>query len=533
MDAPRVAPARPTIRTRLVAFAAEETQAVSERWVIAWLGVFLVVGAFLRLYKLGADSLWLDEIDTVTTAAFPLRQMFRAIAWHVSPPLDYIVLHSVLPLGRDETLVRLPAALFGILAIYLLYRAGRELLDVGVGLGAAALLAFSMAAIVYAREARMYSLFLCLTVCILWASARLIRKPVSRKRWAVAGAAALLALYTHYYAILVLAGLGLLWLAGCFWRGWNRELFARGGATFSAIGLLFAPWLPIMRQQFAASGGALGHALPRQDYWWIVRHFVSGGASMRFAWLFFFLFAVGLLYCVWKKPVVAGLLVAFTVLPALLAYYVPLISASVTPRNMIFLLPGYLTGVATGFSALAQLALALWQKRGRATRHSLLTPWLTVAGVTILALWSSASMIFPFYHADWWMRGPRTEWRQTAQFLQQSMRPGDLILVDHPRSRYLLSFYLDPLAIEGVTLNDFNYNPDSATSGVLRYVPIVSQDAPPEALAAAIADARTVWIVYPEQISAEAITLDADQWVAVDSPYNIPLASFAATTPEE
>jgi mannosyltransferase len=511
------------------AFAQEEKIGVSERWTLGWLGLLLAVGAFLRLSKLGADSLWLDEIDEVTMAALPLRQLLPSLTWHVSPPLEYLVMHLLAPFGRDETLVRLPAALFGIVAIYVLYQAGRRLMGDAAGLGAAALLTFSLTAISYAQEARMYSLFLLLTSLLLWCCAALIEEPLSWRRWGIAGGVAILTLYTHYYAAVTLFGLGVLWLAFCFWPRWNKAMFLRGFATFSAVALLFAPWVPTLLEQRARRAGALEYALPHSDYWWITRQFVSGGVSASWAWFYLFLFGVGLLYCLRRKPLVAGLLVAFTVIPALLVYFVPALAATMTPRNTIGFLPGYLVGVAIGFYALVHLALSLLVRRAGtlqpSPRASVVLFWVTVLGLVALALVPSYQMLRQHRSGmDWWMKGPRTDWRQTAHFLQQAMRPGDLIVTDNIRTRYQLSFYLDPLAIQGTNFYDFTYNPENTTSGANCFIPIIPSHAPPDALAEAMNRSSTIWLVYPEFTPPETPELPVSAFVPVDTDLNIPVA---------
>ncbi|HEX8683341.1 MAG TPA: glycosyltransferase family 39 protein [Ardenticatenaceae bacterium] len=498
-----------------------------DKWLMGVLGLLLAVGAFLRLYKLGKDSLWFDEIDALMMVALPLRQMFQGLAWHASPPLDYLVLRLISIFGRDETLVRLPAALFGIMAIYVLYRAGRQLAGTAVGLGAAAMLTFSMTAIVYAQEARMYSLFLFLTTVLLWCCGRLIEEPLSWRRWAITALAALLALYTHYYAVLVVAGLGFLWLGLCFWPRWNRALFVRGFGSFGGVAVLFAPWLPTMLEQSARRGGVLGYALAREDYWRVTRHFVSGGATNRYSWFYLFLFACGLVYCLRRKRLVAGLLCAFVVIPALLAYYVPSLSATVTPRNMIFLIPGYLIGIAAGFYALARFVLSIASRQlqppERApTLHSITTA-LTLAGLVVIALGSSMGMLRQYHSNGWWMRDARHDWRLTSQFLQRTMQPGDLVLVDAVRTRYTLSFYLDPLAIEGTNYYDFTYNPANADTGATRFVPVVTQHTSAPVLEEALAAAKTVWVINPAQIDFGSIGVDSTQIVPVEVS-NIPVA---------
>jgi len=512
---------------------------INERWIHSTIGLLIAIGSFLRLYKLGKDSFWFDEIDQITTAALPLRQLFQGLTWHVSPPLDYIILHFVLPLGRDETLVRLPAALFGIAAIYVLYRAGRTLHSVEIGIGAATLLTFSLAAIAYAQEGRMYSLFIFLTSLLLWRCAVLSKNPNSWQQWLMTSVVAVFLIYTHYYAALILFGLGLLWLTLSFWPRWpwqarqprNRALFVRGLLSFSLVGALFAFWVPTLLVQSARRSGALSYALAREDYWQTLVYYLSGGLRLPFAIFYLFLFALGFVYCLrqrsYSDPVrlIAGLLMAFTVIPALLAYFVPAISQTVTPRNMLCLLPAYLLGIALGFRFFVEQSLSqLARWRGVAWLQpflSLFIFWLTVVGIAVLALAPSYSMLRQFHDVGWWMKDARTSWRQTADLLMNSMQPGDVILVNNSRARYLLSFYLDPSVISGQTVSDFVRQSENHTLAGSRYIPILTMTAPVPMLRERLLLASGGFLLSPKPEALQAVGIDPAQLQTVETFNNI------------
>ena len=55
------------------------------KYGIALLAIVLV-GAFLRIYHLGTQSLWLDEVVSVAFAKVSVPQMVQATARDVHPP---------------------------------------------------------------------------------------------------------------------------------------------------------------------------------------------------------------------------------------------------------------------------------------------------------------------------------------------------------------------------------------------------------------------------------------------------------------
>jgi predicted membrane-bound mannosyltransferase len=79
----------------------------------------LVLGTFLRLWQLGQDSLWNDEAGVALVSLSPsLSEMIEAIRSHaMAMPLDYFLTRLMVNLSLDEAVLRLPSAVFGILAL--------------------------------------------------------------------------------------------------------------------------------------------------------------------------------------------------------------------------------------------------------------------------------------------------------------------------------------------------------------------------------------------------------------------------------
>ena len=113
------------------------------RYGIALLGIVLIA-AFLRLYHLGTQSMWVDEAWSVWISKLAVSQMVQATAADVHPPLYYVLLHYwIMVFGSSESAVRLLSALFGVLAIPTIYVVGRQLFNKEAGLAGALILALS------------------------------------------------------------------------------------------------------------------------------------------------------------------------------------------------------------------------------------------------------------------------------------------------------------------------------------------------------------------------------------------------------
>jgi 4-amino-4-deoxy-L-arabinose transferase-like glycosyltransferase len=124
-----------------------------------------VVATALRLYGLGEQPLWLDEATTADYAESGL--VGSVFAEPPNPPLFYVVEYVVVGwLGATEWALRLPAAVFGILAVPAAWAVARKLFPEprSTAQATAAVAAVSPFLIYLSQEARSYSLVILLTL---------------------------------------------------------------------------------------------------------------------------------------------------------------------------------------------------------------------------------------------------------------------------------------------------------------------------------------------------------------------------------
>lgn len=247
-----------------------------KRWQIA-IALVLVFGIVTRCVNVGHKVYWHDEVFTsirvlgysrtdinaIALTGEPVRaedllqlQQFApdktlsdtvsALVGHPEhPPLYYLLLRGWVAITGDAVAAfRSLSVLFSLLAFPLMYWLGWELFQsVQAGWIAIALLAVSPVHLLYAQEAREYSLWV---VTILLASITLIRaaKQPNWRNWSLYA----LALATGLYTTLLTGGVaiahGLFILITQRWPQWRNFLLAGAGAI-----LLFSPWLVIMHNQ--------------------------------------------------------------------------------------------------------------------------------------------------------------------------------------------------------------------------------------------------------------------------------------------
>ncbi len=136
------------------------------------LAALTLIGAILRLWNLGALPFIVDEgfhalaVEGLLQRGVP-KLDHGQLYWR-APLFTYFQGASALLLGHSEFALRLPAAVFGTLAIPLAYFLGRDLVDRRTGLVLAALIALSQWEIEFSRYARFYTLFQLLFMFGVW-----------------------------------------------------------------------------------------------------------------------------------------------------------------------------------------------------------------------------------------------------------------------------------------------------------------------------------------------------------------------------
>jgi len=225
------------------------------------LGAILTLALVLRIHTFSTRPLWDDE-------AWSLSFVYLENPWKIAsfglqrfhPPLLLLTHYFVCWLSAhllDTTIagLRAPSVLIGEIAIAVIYKAGATLLTSEAGLIAAVFSAVNVLLIIHSQEMRMYSLFLLLSWLSIVLLARALRLRTLRW-WALYGTATFFLIYTHNYAVFVLAAEMLYVLMSI--PGWRARvsLLARMWAFWAAA---YAPAVAIfarsLRSHVALQGG--------------------------------------------------------------------------------------------------------------------------------------------------------------------------------------------------------------------------------------------------------------------------------------
>lgn len=126
----------------------------------------LIAGAIMRVYKLGFQSLWRDELVIWHKSSSETITQILAQGHYDRRPSGYqIISHGVQRyFGDSEAALRAPSVIAGLLAIFMIYVLGKRIYGKKEGVWCAVLMACSWSPLFYSQEARPYAMLLCLAV---------------------------------------------------------------------------------------------------------------------------------------------------------------------------------------------------------------------------------------------------------------------------------------------------------------------------------------------------------------------------------
>lgn len=169
--------------------------------------LILFLGFVLRIYDLGGESLWLDEVFSVEMSRLSLIDMVKVIISEGDnyPPFYYMIMHFWVALfGDSEAATRLFSALVGTVSIFVIYKLGKLLFNKNIGLTAALILATSVFQVKYSQEVRAYALMGLLSMLSVYFFVRLLLNNGDIKYSLGYLVSSFLLVYTHYFGSLII-----------------------------------------------------------------------------------------------------------------------------------------------------------------------------------------------------------------------------------------------------------------------------------------------------------------------------------------
>lgn len=416
-------------------------------------------GAFLRFYNLTGKNMWVDEIACVNVAKLSIHDqvvytLYTPREIHLHPPLYTILLHLFLYLGDNELIARLPSAIFGVLAIWLIFKTAKLLFGVKEGLISAFLLSISVTHFWLSRETVMYSQFMFFSLLSFF----FFYKAMTEKKgslWIGFVISTLLGIYTHFYMFYVVLVEALFFIYFIYRNGSSivkglprlrRKAILGMVVTLAIAGVLL---LPIFQfTSIILTRGDLGREYGAPPESLFVRFFGSFSGDYRSylgnymsqnlgLLLYLPVFFVGVLLSIKKCRLSAIFLLVWVFLPMTVIWIVSSSFGEKTfasDRHVIFILPGYLVGVSKGISNIAGFVLGkLNHPRLRQSETKLMLTGLLIAAVLFGGF--GANALLESYKDDY------PDWRSACEYLKLHVEPGGFVVMTKCPSQQGMFYY--------------------------------------------------------------------------------------------
>jgi len=468
-----------------------------------------VLALIPRLIDLGRRPFWLDEVFTLQRVSLPPKALVHDAFLNHHSPGFFLLLAPFLQLGRPEIWLRLPPAVFGALAVMLVYLIAARIAGRTAGIVAALILGLSPTALAFSQEARSYTMEMCLILVSLYgliilamdmdgAAKPWIQPGARRGAWAAftlgaAGALDVLGDGLPWVLTANLIGAVLIWQSASR-RGLIRNLLASDLIIAAcSVPLYIVMWLQ-QKESFRA-GFMWIPPLNASRLWYnigsiyfmrvadsVTFHFMDVSTPRSLIWAITagLLGAVG--FGMWRlrrnPATLATLVLSCALLPVMLAV--------ISVWHPV-LLPRYILWSAAPFAVLAGIGgswlIQLWPRR------------LQVVAISFAGLLLLVNLV-PYYSAE-----TKPRWDIAAHLLAQDVQPGDVVFLEDTGALPILRNYL-PRGTEAVVLHDSDGDLNHAIQAQMQ--------------------GKRVWAVYGHAGQSAADKHDWQEFYAKISPLGTP-----------
>jgi mannosyltransferase len=435
---------------------------------IPWLLLaVLVVAAFLCLFALGRESLWLDEAMSVGSSKASLWSIAQTTASQDTlPPLYYFLLHLwMLLFGQTETAIRSLSACLGIVSVFLMYKVGQELFDRKTGLIASFLMAISAFALAYSQEARPYALMLMLTLLSFFLFIRILKTEIkSRAHIVLYTLVNILLAYTHIFGLFIIGAQVPYFIL--FQRRYAGARLAFWGAQAATV-VAFSPWIYVLYAYTFKGTIEVLNWIPQPSPY-IVARSMGSLAGAGYLWAALGVILVLIIFCLClagvfylpnvlkqhsapensknnKSSKLAALITEPRTALLLIWFLFPLAIALILSFAIrpIFA-TRYLIGITPVFYLLAA--------RGIEGINSFMKNRSTQANLAAFSLIALVAVISAPGLYNYYAHPQKEQWREATTLIEQMAQPGDAVVFSEDHDHYPFDYYRGDTEISIVPL---------------------------------------------------------------------------------
>lgn len=224
-----------------------------EVWQLYLIPLLIFILNFVyKIIFLSARDISIDEPFTLFYSQMTLRNIFHMLPGENNPPLHFLLMHAWINLfGIEPFQSRFMSLIFGALSSVLIYFIGTRNFSLSVGTSASLLYSFSNFNTYLAQEARVYSLFVLLTLASVYLFLTLL-KQFKTKTIICLTVINILLIYSHFFGFwLLLAEYSFILLFPDVRNKLFKPFLVMAGCQF----LAYLPYMTMFVGRFLASSG--------------------------------------------------------------------------------------------------------------------------------------------------------------------------------------------------------------------------------------------------------------------------------------
>jgi len=215
----------------------------------------MAVTAAVRLFNLGGFSMWFDEAYSWHLGNQAVPRIVELAKIDNTPPVYHVLLHYWIKAGAEsDFMIRLPAAVFGILSIFFTFRLGKLIFGPKTALLAAGISALSFQLVPYSPENRMYSLQLLLGLISTYYFVLGLRTG-NKKHFLLWSLSIIVSFYTHLFTIFLVFAQ---WVYFLTTLKSGRQNLLNWILANALVLIACLPWITVILSQMGAI---------QDDYW--------------------------------------------------------------------------------------------------------------------------------------------------------------------------------------------------------------------------------------------------------------------------
>jgi len=390
----------------------------------------ILLAIFLRLYAISDESYWYDEGLSINFAKLGVPQMIEKLSTiEIHPPFYYLALHYWMDLfGHSEFATRFLSAIFGILAVFMIYKLCLLIFDKETAIISSLLLAVSTFHVYYSQEVRMYSFMPLLALLSVYFFLKLLeRKSLADSVGYVISTTLLI--YTHYMGVFIIFTQNIYFITLLLLsKKDSRPNFLRWIGLQIMVVLLFTPWLGGFINQMSRTMNppALDsmNTIPRlpppkYSLLLIKRLFTQYSGTWLIARILLVLSAFSLVIIEKRRPFVK-LFKSNKIYLLSIWLLSPLVLPLIAPKFTRILYFGQ-------YLIANSVALYILAARGISNIRFRYVKFVAVGVILVLSLVNTNEL---------YTKVNKEPWQRAAKYIDKNARPGDLVIFNPP-------YYLD------------------------------------------------------------------------------------------